>query len=77
VEFDERVIDVFGRQTLDPAYATRHNIGRILLHQYRKLELRLGRKPTKKDVDRQCLLNSSFYISVFGSWRDFELKASE
>lgn len=75
VEFDERVIDVFGHQTLNPAYATRHNIGRILLYQYQKLEHRLGRKPTKADVDRQCLLDGSFYVSVFGSWRDFERKA--
>jgi superfamily II DNA or RNA helicase len=72
VEFDERVIDVFGRQTLNPAYATRHNIGRILLHQYRRLEQRLGRKPTRADVDRQCLLDSTLYVSVFGSWREFE-----
>ena len=77
VEFEERVIDVFGHQTLNPAYATRHNIGRILLHQYRKLERRLGRKPTKRDVDQQCLLNSSFYVSVFGSWKDFERKAAQ
>ena len=75
VEFDERVIDVFGRQTLNPAYATRHNIGRILLHQYQKLARRLGRRPTKADVDRQCLLDSTFYVSVFGSWHDFESKA--
>ena len=61
VEFDERVIDVFGHQTLNPAYATRHNIGRILLYQYQKLERRLGRRPTKADVDRQCLLGSTFY----------------
>lgn len=74
VEFDERVIDIFGHQTLDPAYATRHNIGRILLYQYRKLESRLGRSPTKADINRQCLLDSSFYVSVFGSWRDFEKK---
>jgi superfamily II DNA or RNA helicase len=75
VEFDERVIDIFGHQTLNPAYATRHNIGRILLYQYRRLENRLGRPPTKADVNRQCLLDSSFYVSVFGSWRDFEKKA--
>jgi superfamily II DNA or RNA helicase len=74
VEFDERVIDVFGHQTLNPAYATRHNIGRILLYQYQRLERRLGRKPKKSDIDRQCWLDSSFYVSVFGSWKDFERK---
>jgi len=72
VEFDERVIDVFGQQTLNPAYATRHNIGRILLYQYQKLERSLGRKPTKADVDRQCLLDSTLYVAVFGSWKSFE-----
>ena len=72
VEFDERIIDVFGNQTLNPAYATRHNIGRILIHRYRMLERRLGRKPRKIDVDRLCLLHSEFYESVFGSWRRFE-----
>jgi len=72
VEFDERVIDIFGHQTLNAAYASRHNIGRILMYQYRKLEQRLGRRPTKTDIDRQCLLDSKFYASVFGSWRDFE-----
>lgn len=77
VEFDERVIDVFGRQTLNPKYATRHNIGRILLYQYQKLEHRLGRKPTRADIDRQCLLDSTFYVSVFGNWKDFELIATQ
>ena len=74
VEFDDRVIDIFGRQTLNPAYATRHNIGKILIHQYNKLKRRLGRNPTKADIDRQCLLDSTFYVLVFGSWRDFEKK---
>ena len=77
VEFDERVIDVFGHQTLNPAYATRHNIGKILLYQYRKLASRLGRRPSKRDVDMQCLLDSTLYVSVFGSWKDFERKAAE
>jgi len=71
VEFDERVIDVFGQQTLNPAYATRHTIGRILIYRYRKLERSLGRQPTKREVDR-CWLDSSFYEAVFGSWREFE-----
>lgn len=74
VEFDEKVIDVFANQTLSPAYATRHNIGRILVYQYRRLERRLNRTPSKKDVDRQCLLDSTFYAAIFGSWREFEKK---
>lgn len=76
VEFDERVIDVFGHQTLNPAYATRHNIGKILLYQYLKLKRRLDRNPTKKDIDRQCLLDSTFYVSVFGNWKEFERTAN-
>ncbi|MFX1563753.1 MAG: DEAD/DEAH box helicase family protein [Promethearchaeota archaeon] len=72
VEFDEAVINIFGNQTLDPRYATRHNIGRILIYQYRKLEHRLGRKPTRIELDRQCLLGSDLYASVFGSWSRFE-----
>jgi superfamily II DNA or RNA helicase len=74
VEFDERVIDVFGDQTLNPAFATRHNISRILIHQYRKVERRLGRSPSKAEIDRGCLLNSSLYEMVFGSWKAFERK---
>ncbi|WP_290781162.1 DEAD/DEAH box helicase family protein [Hoeflea sp.] len=74
VEFDERVMTVFGNQTLDPKYATRHNIGKILMHQYMQLERQLGRKPSRMDVDRQCLLGSDLYKMVFGSWRDFEAK---
>ena len=71
VEFDERVIDVFGQQTLDPAYATRHNIARILIHRYRKLEHRLGRPPTRAEINRSCLLGTGYYDLVFGSWSQF------
>lgn len=71
VEFDERVIDVFGNQTMNPAFATRHNISRILIHEYRKIERRLGRPPTKLDVDRSSLLDSSYHTLVFGSWPEF------
>ncbi len=72
VEFDERVIDIFGDQTLNPRFATRHNIARILIHQYTRLERRLGRKPRKIDIDRSYLIHSGFYKMVFGSWREFE-----
>lgn len=74
VEFDERVLTVFGNQTLDPKFATRHNIGKILIHQYLQLEKYLGRKPSKKDVDRQCLLGSDLYEMAFGSWQEFEAR---
>lgn len=72
VDFDERVIDIFGHQTLNPAYATRHNIGKILIYKYKRLEEKMGKKPSKVDVDRQLILGSHFYESVFGSWREFE-----
>jgi superfamily II DNA or RNA helicase len=36
VEFEDRVIDVFGNQTLNPAFITSHNIRRILIYLYRK-----------------------------------------
>jgi len=72
VHFDDRVIDIFANQALTPAHATRHNIGRILIHQYLKLARRIGRKPNRKDVDRNLLLHSDFYKLVFGDWENFE-----
>lgn len=72
VHFDERVVKIFADQALDPRNATRHNIGRILLYHYDKLHNQLGHTPTKKEVDRYSMLNSSFYVSVFGSWAAFE-----
>ena len=72
VEFDERVIDVFAQQSLDPAHITRHNIARVLIYQYHRLRRRLRRDPTSRDVDRNLLLHSEFYKLVFGSWKRFE-----
>lgn len=72
VHFDEKVINVFAQQTLIPRYATRHNIGRIMIYQYKRLKRQLGRKPTPLDVDRNCILHSKFYQDVFGSWKKFE-----
>jgi hypothetical protein len=72
VHFDDNVIDFFASQALQPANATRHNIGRILIYQYRRLENRLGHQPRKVDVDRHSRLDSSFYTQVFGSWKKFE-----
>lgn len=72
VNFDARVIEIFERQVLDPRYATRHNIARILLFQYRRLWQRLGYKPSRRDVDRNSLLDSRFYQMVFGSWTRFQ-----
>ncbi len=72
VTFDERVVQVFADQALDPRYATRHNIGRILIYEYEKLLRYLGRQPTRRDVDRYSILGSSFYVRVFGSWAAFQ-----
>jgi superfamily II DNA or RNA helicase len=72
VNFDDRVIEVFASQTLDPAYATRHNIRRILLYQYERLARKLGRKPTKIEIDRNYRVNSPIYATLFGSWAAFE-----
>jgi superfamily II DNA or RNA helicase len=71
VTFDERVIDLFAQQATDLRYATRHNIARILLHRYTRLHVRLGREPSRSDVDRSSLLSSDFYVQVFGSWGKF------
>lgn len=72
VNFEDRVLDIFQQQALDPRHATRDNIGRILIHQYHKLSGSLGRSATAKDVDRYALLNSTFYKTIFGSWDKFQ-----
>jgi superfamily II DNA or RNA helicase len=77
IEFDERIIDVFGQQTMDPRFASRQNIARILIYQYKKVERRLGRRPLPRDIDRTCVVNSPFYAMVFGSWNEFERKLND
>jgi superfamily II DNA or RNA helicase len=72
VHFDDRVIDIFTNQALDPRRATRHNIGRILIYQYQRLAVRLGHFPNKQEVDRNLILNSELYALVFGGWNMFE-----
>jgi superfamily II DNA or RNA helicase len=71
VEFDDRVIDIFAEQTHSARFATRHNIGRILTYQYVKLARRLGRLPTRRDVDRYSLLHSELYDLAFNGWKNF------
>jgi Helicase conserved C-terminal domain len=77
VDFDERVIDVFGNQTLNPAFITRYNITRILIHLYNKVERRLGRRPSRRDIDRNSVLPSDIYVTAFGTWQAFERKMRE
>ena len=72
VHFDEKVVKVFADQAFDPRYATRHNIGRILIYEFDKLRNYLGYSPSRREVDRYSILNSSFYERVFGSWTAFE-----
>jgi superfamily II DNA or RNA helicase len=72
VHFDQKVIDVFSSQALDPRNATRHSIGRILVYEYERLERSLGHRPSRKEVDRNCILGSSLYADVFRSWANFE-----
>lgn len=72
VNFDDRVIEIFARQTLDPRIATRHNIGRILVYQYHKLARRLRHLPARAEVNRNQILHSDFYVQVFGSWPKFQ-----
>lgn len=72
VEFDDRVIDIFGDQTLSPSFITSHNIRRILIYLYQRVETRLGRAPTAKDVDQNSVLGSDIYAIAWGSWRAFE-----
>lgn len=72
VSFETRVIELFVQQILDPRFATRHNIARILIHQYTRLAAKLGHGPSRREIDRNCLLDSQLYSLVFGSWAAFE-----
>lgn len=72
VNLDDKVIELFAAQALDPKYATKSNIGKILVYHYQKLARYLRKNPTRKDMDRISILPSSLYVMVFGSWSNFE-----
>lgn len=72
VEFDDRVIDIFANQVLDPKRATRHNIAQILIYLYFRTSKRLNHFATSKEIDRLQILHTDFYKMVFGSWEKFE-----
>jgi hypothetical protein len=72
VEFEDRVIDIFANQVLDPKRATRHNIAQILIYLYLRTSRRLGRLATRREIDRLQILHSDFYRAVFGGWARFE-----
>lgn len=71
VNFETRVIDLLAELVLHPRFATRHNIARILILQYQRLAARLRHAPSRREIDRNCLLDCSFYERVFGSWKRF------
>jgi superfamily II DNA or RNA helicase len=71
VHFDTRVIEVFEKQLHDPRFATRHNIARILIYQYRRMTEKLGHQPSRREIDKSCLLDTRLYHLVFGSWKKF------
>jgi superfamily II DNA or RNA helicase len=73
VEFDNRVIDIFANQILDPRKASRHNIAQILIFLYLRTSKRLRRFATPREIDRMQILHSDFYKMVFGSWEAFEI----
>ena len=72
VDFDDRVIDIFANQVLDPKRATRHNIAQILIYLYIRTSKRLNHLATPKEIDRMQILHTGFYKMVFGSWEKFE-----
>lgn len=72
VSFDDKVVDIFVEQITDARYANRRNIARILYFEYCRLWRRLGKRPSKKDVDRNCILDSRLYELVYRTWREFE-----
>jgi superfamily II DNA or RNA helicase len=72
VTFDDKVVELFYDQTLDTSFITSHSIRRILIFQYSRLARRLGHSPTKKELDRNCVIGSNIYTTCFGSWKKFE-----
>lgn len=74
VEFDDRVIEIFGQQTNNFAYATRRNIKRLLVYQYQRLSRRQGHPLSKVELNRTSIIGSRFYEMVFGSWKEFEIE---
>ncbi len=72
VDFDDRVIDIFANQILDPKRATRHNIAQILIYLHRRTSKRLGHFASPKEIDRLQILHSELYTRVFGNWKNFE-----
>ncbi len=72
VYFDDKVIELFINQILDPRRATRKNIAQILIFEYYKTSKSLKHRASKVEVDRYQLLHADFYKNVFGSWTNFQ-----
>lgn len=77
VHFDDRVIDIFARDILDPRRASKSNIAQILIYYYQRTSRFLGKRATKLDIDRNQILHSGLYDLVFGSWGNFERLVSD
>ncbi len=66
IHFDDRVIDIFSNQVYSNLKnITRFNITRILIQQYIKLCVQLGKRANWREIDRNCLLNSEIYKILF------------
>lgn len=74
ITFDDRVIEVFCTQYVRGENITRFNIGRILVYNYKRLCLRLGKLATKVELDRNERIHSGIYKMLFGSWHSFMKK---
>jgi hypothetical protein len=72
VHFDDRLVDLFTAEGMNPANATRHDVVWILIFRYQVLMRKLGRAPTRKEIDRFSRLGSDIYVLLFGIWRRFE-----
>ncbi len=72
VEFDDRVIDIFASQVLDPRKATCQNIAQILIYLYLRTSKHLGHLASPRETDRLQILHSDFYKKVFGNWDNFQ-----
>jgi superfamily II DNA or RNA helicase len=72
VTFEDRVIDIFAQQILDPRTVNRNNVARILIYLYKKTSRYLGRRATQRDIDMYQIIHSDHYRMLFGSWKAFE-----
>lgn len=70
INFDDKVINIFSSQAINKTNITKHNIHRILVHQFLNLCTRMGRVPTWREVDRNCIINSDIYKVFYKKPKD-------